>query len=150
MAVIGLCGGEVELSGVRTVSLNAFHLVAEDGSCGCWLLWVCVFVLLVFLVKDCQYPRDPSQPVSKKKMEFLLVSYLTGYIYRTFVRRSMAIYVNDLLATLDSHSAPVYGSMIVVLCVCLGVPLSWKKTRLQSEAVWIGWQISSLHWRVIP
>ena len=31
---IGLCGGEVELSGVRTVSLNVFHLVAGDGSGG--------------------------------------------------------------------------------------------------------------------
>ena len=57
LAVIGLCGGEVELSGVRTVSLNMFHLGAGDGSCGCWfclgvcfvLFWlVGVFALLVF------------------------------------------------------------------------------------------------------
>ena len=34
LAVIGLCGGEVELSGVRTVSLTVFHLVAGDGSRG--------------------------------------------------------------------------------------------------------------------
>ena len=32
LAVIGLCGGEVELSGVRTVSLTVFHLVAGDGT----------------------------------------------------------------------------------------------------------------------
>ena len=47
LAVIGLGGGEVELSGVRTVSLNVFHLGAGDGSCGCRLFRVCVFVWLV-------------------------------------------------------------------------------------------------------
>ena len=34
LAVIGPCGGEGVLSGVRTVSLTVFHLVAGDGSRG--------------------------------------------------------------------------------------------------------------------
>ena len=32
LTVIGLCGGEVVLSGVRTVSLTVFHFVVGDGS----------------------------------------------------------------------------------------------------------------------
>ena len=68
MAVIGLCGGEVELSGVRTVSLNVFHLGAGDGSCGCWFFRVCVFVCfgwlgcLLAFVWFWFFDRAPSPP----------------------------------------------------------------------------------------
>ena len=64
------------------------------------------------------------------------------------VRQSMFIYVDDLLATLDLRSAPIYASMILIMCMCLGVPLTWKKTQMQSEEVWICWQISTLNWTV--
>ena len=43
------------------------------------------------------------------------------------VPHSMFIFVDDILAALDSKSSPVYASMIVLMCMCLGVPLSWKK-----------------------
>ena len=65
------------------------------------------------------------------------------------VRHSMFIYVADLLATaVDLGSAAIYASMIVLMCMCLGVPLSRNKTQMQSEVVWIGWQISTSHWTI--
>ena len=59
------------------------------------------------------------------------------------------IYVDDILAALDSKSSPIYASMIVLMCMCLGVPLSWKKAQLQSEVVWIGWEISARYWTTL-
>ena len=78
---------------------------------------------------------------------------VAGMLMRTLhravhVRHSMFIYVDDLLAVLDSKSSPVYASIIVLMCMCLGVPLSWKKTQLQSQVVWIGWEISACDWTV--
>ena len=78
---------------------------------------------------------------------------VAGMLMRAFhrlahVRHSMLMHVDDLLATLDIDSAPMYAFMIAIMCVCLGVPLSWKKTQLQSEVVWIGWKISTVHWTV--
>ena len=78
---------------------------------------------------------------------------VAGMLMRTLhrvvhVRHSMFIYVDDLLASLDSTSSPVYASMVVLMCMCLGVPLSWKKTQLQSKVVWIGWEISASDWTV--
>ncbi len=54
---------------------------------------------------------------------------VAGMLMRTLhrvvhVRHSMFIYVDDILATLDSRSSPIYASMIVLMCMCLGVPLS--------------------------
>ena len=78
---------------------------------------------------------------------------VAGMLMRTLhrvvhVRHGMFIHVDDILATLDSRSSPIYASMIVLMCMCLGVPLSWKKTQLQSTVVWIGWEISTYHWTV--
>ena len=42
----------------------------------------------------------------------------------------------------------MYASMIVIMCMCLVVPLSWKKTQMQPEVVWIGWQVLTPHWTV--
>ncbi len=56
--------------------------------------------------------------------------------------------MDDILAVLDSKSSPVYAFMIVLMCMRLGVPLSWKKTQLQSEVVWIGWEIATRDWTV--
>ena len=78
---------------------------------------------------------------------------VAGMLMRTLhravhVQHSMFIYVDDILAALDSKSSPVYASIIVWMCMCLGVPLSWKKTQLQSQVVWIGWEISACDWTV--
>ncbi len=78
---------------------------------------------------------------------------VAGMLMRTLHRavhvcHSMFIYVDDILAALDSKSSPVYASIIVLMCMCLGVPLSWKKTQLQSQVVWIGWEISTCDWTV--
>ena len=65
MAVIGLCGGEVELSGVRIVSLRMFHLGAGDDLCGCWFCLGVCFVCCFFFcciaelaIKPCRSSRS--------------------------------------------------------------------------------------------
>ena len=57
------------------------------------------------------------------------------------VRHSAMIYVDDLLCLLDSASAPVWASHIVVLLLLLKVPLSWHKCALSAKVVWIGWEL---------
>ena len=57
------------------------------------------------------------------------------------VRHSAKIYVDDLLCLLDSASAPVWASHIVVLCLLLKIPLSWHKCALSARVVWIGWEL---------
>ena len=44
-------------------------------------------------------------------------------------------YVDDLLAWLDKSSSPLWASLIVVLLLILGVPMS-------DTVDWIGWRIS--------
>ena len=57
------------------------------------------------------------------------------------VRHSAKIYVDDLLCLLDSASAPVWASHVVVLLLLIKVPLSWHKCALSQKVVWIGWEI---------
>ena len=57
------------------------------------------------------------------------------------VRHSAKIYVDDLLCLLDSASAPVWASHVVVLLLLLKVPLSWHKCALSAKVVWIGWEL---------
>ena len=57
------------------------------------------------------------------------------------VRHSAKIYVDDLLCLLDSASAPVWASHVVVLLLLIKVPLSWHKCALSQRVVWIGWEI---------
>ena len=56
------------------------------------------------------------------------------------VRHSAQIYVDDLLAILESVSAPLWASMVVVLLQILCVPMSWHKGALSARVVWIGWE----------
>ena len=57
------------------------------------------------------------------------------------VRHSAKIYVDDLLCLLDSASAPVWASHVVVWLLLIKVPLSWHKCALAQRVVWIGWEI---------
>ncbi|CAE7452587.1 unnamed protein product, partial [Symbiodinium necroappetens] len=57
------------------------------------------------------------------------------------VRHSAKFYVDDLLCLLDSASAPVWASHVVVLLLLIRVPLSWHKCALSQRVVWIGWEI---------
>ena len=47
--------------------------------------------------------------------------------------------VDDLLAWLDKSSSPLWASLIVVLLLILGVPMSWLKAALSDTIDWIGW-----------
>ena len=57
-------------------------------------------------------------------------------------------YVDDLLAWLDNVSAPLWASLLVVLFLILGIPLSWHKAALSMEVDWIGWRISLSSWSI--
>ena len=57
-------------------------------------------------------------------------------------------YVDDLLAWLDRISSPLWASLLVVLFLILGVPMSWHKAALDVEVDWIGWRISVLTWSI--
>ena len=57
-------------------------------------------------------------------------------------------YVDDLLAWLDKASSPLWASLIVVLLLILGVPMSWHKAALSDTIDWIGWRISVSYWTI--
>ena len=57
-------------------------------------------------------------------------------------------YVDDLLAWLDRISSPLWASLLVVLFLILGIPMSWHKASLDVEVDWIGWRISVLTWSI--
>ena len=57
-------------------------------------------------------------------------------------------YVDDLLAWLDKSSSPLWASLIVVLLLILGVPMSWHKAALSDTVDWIGWRISVSSWTI--
>ena len=57
-------------------------------------------------------------------------------------------YVDDLLAWLDKSSSPLWASLIVVLLLILGVPMSWHKAALSDTIDWIGWRISVSSWTI--
>ena len=57
-------------------------------------------------------------------------------------------YVDDLLAWLDRISSPLWASLLVVLFLILGIPMSWHKAALHVEVDWIGWRISVLTWSI--
>ena len=57
-------------------------------------------------------------------------------------------YVDDLLAWLDKVSSPLWASLLVVLLLILGVPMSWHKAALSDTVDWIGWRISVAYWTI--
>ena len=57
-------------------------------------------------------------------------------------------YVDDLLAWLDRVSSPLWASLLVVLFLILGIPMSWHKAALNVEVGWIGWRVSVLTWSI--
>ena len=57
-------------------------------------------------------------------------------------------YVDDLLAWLDKVSCPRWASLLVILFLILGVPMSWHKAALACEVDWIGWRISVSAWSI--
>ena len=64
------------------------------------------------------------------------------------VRHSAQIYVDDLFALLESVSAPLWASLVVILLQILRVPISWHKGALSARVVWIGWEQNLSHFCV--
>ena len=63
-------------------------------------------------------------------------------------QRALWQYVDDLLVIPEKTSAPAWISSLTILSLCLGIPMSWHKTMLDSEVTWIGWSINVQLWRV--
>ena len=57
-------------------------------------------------------------------------------------------YVDDLLAWIDRVSSPLWASLLVVLFLILGIPMSWHKAALNMDIGWIGWRISVTTWSI--
>ena len=55
------------------------------------------------------------------------------------IRHFLAIYVDDSLSLLPSHSAPTLACLQIILACALGVPVSWHKLYLGRHVRWIGW-----------
>ena len=64
------------------------------------------------------------------------------------VRHSAQIYVDDLLALLESVSAPLWASLVVIFLQISKVPMSWHKGALAAKVVWIGWELNLSHFCV--
>ena len=78
---------------------------------------------------------------------------LAGLMVRTFhhflrYRHALFQYVDDLLAFLDGTTAPLWASLLVVLCGVLQIPISWPKAQFAGSVTWIGWSIDVQHWLV--
>lgn len=63
-------------------------------------------------------------------------------------RHALWQYVDDLLVFLDKQSAPLWASLLVILCAVLNIPMSWHKCQLSEELTWIGWRINVASWCV--
>ena len=57
-------------------------------------------------------------------------------------------YMDDLLAWLVRVSSPLWASLVVLLFLILGIPMSWHKAALAVEVDWIGWRISVATWSI--
>ena len=55
-------------------------------------------------------------------------------------------YVDDLLAWLEKHTAPLWASALIILFLLLGIPMSWHKASLATNLTWIGWHICIETW----
>eukprot|EP00971_Amphidinium_carterae_P199221 3953809-Amphidinium_carterae.1 len=50
-------------------------------------------------------------------------------------------YIDDPIAVMQPSKPPLFVDLIILLWLCVGVPVSWKKGSLtSSEHVWIGVQ----------
>ena len=55
----------------------------------------------------------------------------------------MLVYVDDFLIVLDEETAPEHAALLLLILECLGCPLSWHKTDLDYELVWLGYTINA-------
>lgn len=80
-------------------------------------------------------------------------SRVAGLMVRCFhnflhVRHALFQYVDDLLILLEAATSPIWISILTVLCMCLGIPMSWHKTLFGPQVTWIGWNIDVQRWTV--
>ena len=68
-------------------------------------------------------------------------AWLVRMIHRfVFISHACLLYVDDGLLLLRKEVAPLVASACLAFLTSLGVPLSWRKVRLGSDIVWIGWK----------
>ena len=57
-------------------------------------------------------------------------------------------YVDDFLAWIHRVSSPLWASLLVVLFLIIGIPMSWHKAALNMDTDWLGWRISVTTWSI--
>jgi hypothetical protein len=62
-----------------------------------------------------------------------------------YTPHALLIYVDDILAALDAGTTPMASSLIIVMCLCLCIPMSWSKAHLGPGSLdWLEHQFPSL------
>eukprot|EP00435_Cladocopium_sp_Y103_P020961 s1968_g5.t1 len=74
-------------------------------------------------------------------------SRLGGIFQRLFHRmcylpHASFLYVDDLLWLQETKILGLSASVIAILCLLVGLPISWKKCELGATIVWIGWSFN--------
>ena len=50
------------------------------------------------------------------------------------------LYVDDFLFFMEAHMMPLSATLLCIFCQLLGIPISWKKTAMNSAIDYIGWR----------
>ena len=61
--------------------------------------------------------------------------------HSVFTKHGGWIYVDDFLWALPRSTSPALATMIALLLVTIGCPISWDKAVLNRRLTWIGWDI---------
>ena len=59
-----------------------------------------------------------------------------------FLKHSLCAYVDDFYMVQPCEVAALTSSMILSVCQCVNIPLSWAKLQFGARVVWIGWSFN--------
>ena len=59
-----------------------------------------------------------------------------------FLKHSLCAYVDEFYMVQPCEVAALTSSMIISVCQCFNIPLSWAKLQFGARVVWIGWSFN--------
>ena len=65
-----------------------------------------------------------------------------------YCRHLMLLYVDDLLGAFYAPTATLWCSLVIILWMCVGVPISWHKTHLAAQVTSTGYVFNVASWSV--
>ena len=72
-------------------------------------------------------------------------SWLVRLLHRfIWIQHGLFLYVDDGLEFLPCSVGPLLATSTLMLLTAVGVPLSWKKVKMEQELVWIGWRFNTM------